>query len=97
MNVFSKKILTASLGALVIGATVIASATPAAAWGHRYGGGWGGGWRGPALFGGLALGALAAGAAYNSPYYYGGCYIERRPVTNRWGDVIGTRRVRVCD
>ena len=87
----ARKIITATIAALTLGATIAVSATPAEA---RYG-------RNAAFFGGLAVGALALGAlgatAYASPgYAYGGCFIERRPVMNAWGDVVGVRRVRVC-
>ena len=87
----ARKTLTATLSALALGATVLATATPAEA---KYG-------RNAAFFGGLAVGALALGAlAATSPSYaapvYGGCTIERRPVTNAWGDVVGFRRIRVC-
>ena len=46
--------------------------------------------------GALALGALAATSPSYAAPVYGGCTIERRPVTNAWGDVIGFRRIRVC-
>jgi hypothetical protein len=76
-------------------------------WHGGYGGGWhggygGGGWgAGPAVaagvLGGLALGAVAAGAA-RGPYYGGGeCWIERRPVYDEYGDFLGRRRMRVCN
>ena len=78
-----------------------ASATPAAAWG-RWGGGYGwhrGGWRGPGpwvagAIGGLALGAMAAGAANNYGYGYG-C-VANQPVYDNWGNFVGYRRVRVA-
>ena len=76
--------------ALAMGATLAATVSPAEA---RYG-------RNGAFIGGLAVGALALGAiaaANSAPYYGGSCYIERQAVTNRWGDVVGYRRVRVCD
>ena len=89
----ARKIITATLAALTLGATVAATSTPAAAWGHRHYG-WGGG----ALVGGLAAGALLGGViAANSAPYYGSCYLARRPVFNRWGDVVGYRRTRVCE
>ncbi len=65
----TRKALTGTITALVLGATVIASATPASAdWrGHRqHGGGHRGGNGGAiaaGIIGGLALGALAASAA----------------------------------
>ena len=95
MTILSKKTFAAAVGAVTLAASGLATAAPAEA-GWRGRGGWHGGWRGPAIVGGLALGALAAGA-YAAPYYAGECYITRQPVTNRWGDVIGYRRVRVCD
>ena len=88
----NRKIITASIAALTMGVAVAASSTPAAAWHHHHG--WGGG----ALVGGLAAGALLGGAiAANQGYGYGGCYLTRRPVVNRWGNVVGYRRVRVCE
>ena len=86
----ARKIFTATIAALTLGATIAVSATPAEA---RYG-------RNAAFFGGLAVGALALGAlgatAYAAPDTGYTCFIERRPVTNAWGDVVGVRRVRVC-
>jgi hypothetical protein len=83
-----KKIVSMSLAAaMMVGAT--ASATPAFAWSkwHHHGYGWG-----PYAVGGaLALGAMAAAAASGPD-----CYYERRPIFNRWGDVIGYRSVPVC-
>ena len=95
MNTTFKKTLTASLAALTIGMTVLSSATPASA---RNGGAIAAG-----IIGGLALGALAAGAANAAPSYYapsrvyGGCWMERQPVFNRYGEVVGHRRIRVCE
>ena len=100
MSIIMKKTITAALGALTLGATIMATATPADAQWRGRGGGWG--WRGPALVGGLALGGLAAGAMaqpyYAEPYpYNGGCYLARQPVVDRWGNIIRYRRVRVCE
>ncbi len=97
------------IAAGAIAAITIASAAPASA---RWHGGWHGGWHhggwgfGPGFVGGLAL-----GAAFASPYYYGGgpyayyggpygyygpnCYLRRRVVIDGWGRRI-IRRVRVC-
>lgn len=102
-----RKILTAGMAALTLGAT-IAAATPADAFGRRgfggapgfhggyaYRGGWGHrGWGGPGpwvagAIGGLALGAVAAGA-YNNY----GC-VANQPVYDDWGQFIGYQRVRV--
>jgi hypothetical protein len=53
--------------------------------------------------GGLALGSLAASAAYPGGYYpYGGyygpagCYLQRQPAYDEWGQFVGYRPVRVC-
>ena len=97
MTTFSKKTLTGALGALALAATMAASASPAEAkWG-----------RNAALFGGLAGGAIIAGTiasnAYAAPVYGHGpayvssCWREKRPVTNRWGEIVGYRSVRFCD
>jgi hypothetical protein len=49
----------------------------------------------------MALGAAAAGAAqgpvYAAPGYGGGCWVERRPIYDDWGNYVGRRRVRVCE
>ena len=92
----TRKIITASLTALTLGVGIAASSTPAAAWGcgpWGCGGGWGHhyGWGGPAaagLVGGLALGAIAAGAASAAP----SCVADQ-PVYNRYGNFVGYRRV----
>jgi hypothetical protein len=93
MTNIRQKIVAASLAALTIGGVLAASTTEASArWGGR--GGWHGGWHrgwGPAYgIGALALGAAIASSAYAD------CYIARRPVVNRFGRVVGYRRVRVC-
>ena len=64
------------------------------------------------VVGGLALGAIAGSAAANSgygynngyapapayaPVYGGGCYLQRQPVYDEDGYVVGHRRVRVCE
>ncbi len=93
MNLISKKAITASLGALTLAVGMAAASAPASAgWKHHHG------WRGPALgIGvGLALGGALAASRYHGGYYYNDCYIERRPVFNRHGQVVGHRRVRVC-
>ena len=65
---------------------------------YYYGGYYNGGAVAAGLFGGLALGALAATAA--QPYYadplYRECWTERRRTVNAYGNRI-VRRVRVCD
>jgi hypothetical protein len=53
------------------------------------------------VIGGMALGAVAANPN-RSPYYdgfgadYDDCWVERRPVDDEYGEIIGRRRVRVC-
>ena len=97
-----KKIGVAAVAALsLLGATLAVSSTAEARYYHR---GWGGGWAGPAIVGGLALGALAASRPYYGGYGYGayggyyddGCYLRRRVVGyTPWGRPI-VRAVRVC-
>jgi hypothetical protein len=63
------------------------------------------GGRGGIGLGGAAVGlgilgiAAAAAAANSQPEYVEGpaCYFERRPVHDRFGNYIGTRRIRVCE
>ena len=88
----ARKTITATLAAITLGVAMLASAAPASAGGfgyhhHRH---WGPGF-------GIAAGALALGAIAAAPAYYGDCYVTRRPVRNYYGNVIGWRRVRVCD
>ena len=92
-TIFTKTLAAAMTTAVIAGSL---AATPASA---KYG-------QNAAFFGGLAIGALAGGAFsggygggyYNSGYGYGGdCYFDRRPVYNHWGDIVGYRRIRVCD
>ncbi len=97
-----KKTLAGGLAALTLGIAVATASTPAAAQG---GFGWG---LGAGLLGGVAIGALAARPYYYPPpYYYGpgpgpayypgpGCYWQRRPAVDAYGNVVGYRRVRVC-
>jgi hypothetical protein len=101
-----KTIKLAALGALALGGSALLTVQTADARPfHRHGGhgGWHGGWVGPAIVGGLALGALAASPYYAygaSPYYrgyYGGdCVVRRRVVGyTSWGRPI-VRRATVC-
>jgi hypothetical protein len=102
MTISLKQTAIAAVAALSLGS---AFSTPAAAWCNGWG--CGGGW-GPApgavaagVIGGMALGAAAASAA-NAPYAapapaYGGCWLERRPVYDAYGNYIGRRRVQVCE
>ncbi len=103
MNSILKKGLVCGVAALTLGLTMVETTTPAAAW---YRGGWHGGygWGLGALAGGLALGAVAAGAygypgygyGYGYPAYgYGGCW-QQRPVYDAYGYFRGYRPVAVC-
>lgn len=80
-------------------------------WGyhHHHGGYWGGGAAAAGLLGGLAVGAIAAGAAQQPYYGYGGygygygypgyqpCYWANQPVLDDWGQVVAYQRVQVCN
>ena len=94
MSIFSKKTLVAAVGALTLGAGIAATSSPAAAWGihHHHHRGWGPG-LGIGL--GLAVGGALAASSYRGPAYYD-CYFERRPVYNRFGHLVGYKRIRVC-
>lgn len=99
---FTRKALIGALAALTLGASVAATTTPAAArgWGVPIAAG---------IIGGLALGAIAAGAhahdyapapAYYyppEPAYAPACHRENRPVYGAWNEFLGWRPVRVCD
>jgi hypothetical protein len=87
-----RKAITATLAALTLGVTMMASASPASARGFHHGWGWG-----PAAAVGLGALAIGAIAASSGPAYASDCYIARRPVLDPWGNVVGYRRVRFCD
>ncbi len=105
MTSFMKKILASgSVATLILGVATV-SVVPAQA-------GDNGGAIAAGVVGGLALGAIAGSAAananngygggypaYGAPQraYGGGCYYERRPVYDDYGEMIGRRRVRVCE
>lgn len=95
------KSLIGSLGALSLGLALAAGpVTPASADPGAFFAG---------VIGGTALGAVAAGAL--APRYYGprpvyvapveyapaDCWLERRPVLDPYGNVVGSRRTRVCE
>ena len=85
MRASAKKSIALSLAALMLGASLAASATPAAAkpwWPHPH-------FWGPGLGLGIGLGVLGAAAAYDS------C-VEYRPMYDRWGNYLGQRAVNVC-
>ncbi len=84
----SKKILTAALVALTVAAGSLATSGAAEAkpWHHHHGWGWGAG----GLAAGLVIGsALASRPVYAEPVRR--CTLVER--VNRYGEVIGTRRV----
>jgi len=107
------------MAAGLVVATFVGGVTPASAqwgWGPGWGyGGWGGGWGGYGGWGGggaiagaavagMALGAIAASAARQNDYYYGGyarpyyrrarwC-VGRQALYDDWGNFAGYRRVR---
>ena len=115
MHTAWKKFGAAAVAALSLaGATLATSTSAEALYFHR---GWGGGsrpyslerlvWTGPAIVGGLALGALAASrpyygygygpgyyGAYSDGYYGGDCVLRRRVHYTPYGPVV--RHVRVC-
>ena len=92
MNAFSKKTLTAALGAVALAGAITASSAPAEARSGRNAA-----W----IAGGVAAGLLGAAAlsnAYAAPAYAApSCWRERRPVFNRYGEVVGYRAIRVCE
>jgi hypothetical protein len=66
-----RKLLTALVAVVAIGATTVAMSTPAAAWRGGWGWGWRGGWGwGPGPF----VAGAVVGAAVAAPYYYGYYY-----------------------
>jgi hypothetical protein len=91
-----RKTLTATLAVLTLATAMSATAASARPLGrsfgapHHHGMGWG-----PAAA--IGLGALAVGAIAASASYSGDCYLERRAVFDDYGNVIGYRRIRVCD
>jgi hypothetical protein len=105
MSVFKtngRKLMAGLLAISTLGAAMTLNTGAAEA--YWRGGGWRGGW-GPGIglgvVGGLAAGALVAGAArpyyYDGPgYYEGGCRLVRRPVTLDDGS-YRMARVRVCN
>ncbi|MBV8567372.1 MAG: hypothetical protein JO366_19820 [Methylobacteriaceae bacterium] len=84
-----KKTVAASLAALTLAFGIAASSTPASAFWKKPGGAFVGG-----LIGGLALGAIAAGAAASEE---GDCYVTRQRVYDDYGNFMGYRPVQVCN
>jgi hypothetical protein len=96
MNAFSKKFVAGGFSALMLGGTMVATTIPAAAdAGSTIAAG---------IFGataGAMLGAAAASAAPPPPpVVYAApprCWMERRPVLDPYGYVVGYRPARVCE
>jgi hypothetical protein len=87
-----RKTIAVGLVATTLGMGVATTSTPAAAWGYHHGGwGWG--------IGGVAAGLALGAAGASTPYYYGysGCYFTRQPVVDGYGNIVGYRRIRVCN
>lgn len=98
MRTTIKKVTIASLSALTLAGGILASSTSAEA--RYYGHHRGGGWVGPAVVGGLALGALAAsrpyyGYGYGAYGYDDGCLRRRIVGHTVYGRPI-FRTVNVC-
>ncbi len=96
MNTTSKKIAATGLAALILGGTIAASAVPASA---DSGSTITAGILGATA--GAMLGAAAVSAAPPPPpvVYAPGprCWMERRPVLDPYGYVVGYRPARVCE
>jgi len=94
----TRKIITASVAAVSLVGAVTATATPAAAWCNGwtcYSDGPSGGAIAAGVIGGLALGAIAAGAANAAQPAYRTCLV-RQARYDDWGRFRGYRRVRVA-
>ena len=94
----TRKIITASIAALTLGGAVAGTSTPAAAWCNGwtcYSDGPSGGAIAAGVIGGLALGAMAAGAANAQPRYERTC-VQRVAVSGDSGRFRGHRRVRLA-
>jgi len=89
-KIASTTILVASLSS----AAIVSTTAPASAWVSD-------GAAAAIGMGAFAVGAMAAnGGGYGYTQHhviYHDCYSARRPVYNHWGDVVGFRRMRVCD
>lgn len=83
----ARKIFTGTIAALSIGASVALTAAPAEA---KYG-------RKGAFFGGLAAGIIGSAIiASHAHGYHHGCWREKRPIYDRWGNFVGYRYIRAC-
>ncbi len=96
-----RKVLTTGLATLTLaGLAMVTFSTDAEAqrrWRGRGGGFNPGAAAAAGIVGGLALGAIAAGAAQPRPPIVDDCYTVRRRVWDDYNGVWRVRRVRVCD
>jgi hypothetical protein len=97
MRISIKKFGIAALAAVSLAGATLATSTDADARWRGHGGHRGGGWVGPAIVGGLALGALTASRPYYGPAYgaYDGCIRNRVVGHTAYGRPI-VRPVNVC-
>jgi hypothetical protein len=87
----TKKIFAAGLVALTIAVSALSSSAQAKPWHHHHHHGHHiAGAAAAGLLGVLAIGALAANSG-------GECYIDKQPVTDRWGNLLYFREARVCE
>ena len=104
MTSFLRKTTIGAAALLTLSGAVVGTNTAASA---RNGGAVAAG-----VIGGLAAGAIAGSVLSNSnqgygypaygapppqPVYGGGCYFTRQPVYDEDGEMVGHRRVRVCE
>lgn len=91
---FKKIAATTVLVASLSSAAIVSTTAPASAWVSD-------GAAAAIGLGAFAVGAMASGGmggGYTQHHViHHDCYSVRRPVFNHWGDVVGSRRVRVCD
>jgi hypothetical protein len=92
-----RKPLAALLAVLTLSVCIMTSVQPASAQGFAWG-----------FLGGVVGGTLAGAAIASQPHYYypppyaygpppaPGCYVQRRPVYDPGGAIVGYRPVRVC-
>ncbi|MFN3889300.1 MAG: hypothetical protein ACK4MV_02800 [Beijerinckiaceae bacterium] len=96
MNALSKKTITGAIGAIALAGAMAVSSAPAQA-----------GSRNAAWFaGGVAAGVIGGALVANShahaypAYGYGyapACWREARPVYDVYGNIVGYRKIRVCN
>lgn len=98
MNALSKKALAGAIGAIALAGAIAASTAPAQA-GSRNAAWFAGG-----VAAGVVGGALVANAHSYPAYGYGypvayarQCWREARPMYDRFGNVLGYQKIRVCN